>query len=352
MSCDRELRAAGPDTAELAAALGAKSRRTLALLGLLSLLVASLLASFAWGPTGFDLAGLFRSLGGEDSLASAMVWRLRAPRLAMGALAGLGLGVAGAVSQAVLRNPLASPFTLGISSGAAFGAALAICWSPFAHAGLVSGLAILFSLLTAGVALGVSSLRQGGNETLVLSGVAVMFLFSAMTSYLQYMAPMADLQRIVFWSFGSLSRAGWAEIGAASLMILTPLPWIYWKAWDFNLLLCGDETAESLGVNVGRLKRSSIALMAVLSAGSICFCGVVGFVGLVAPHMARLLVGGDHRRLLPAAACIGASLLVLADLLGRSLYAPQVIPVGIMTAFLGVPFFFWLLFRRSRRCGL
>jgi iron complex transport system permease protein len=221
-----------------------------------------------------------------------------------------------------------------------------------AHAVQVSGLAILFSLLTAGVALGVSSLRQGGNETLVLSGVAVMFLFSALTSYLQYMAPMADLQRIVFWSFGSLSRAGWTEIGAAALMILTPLPWIYWKAWDFNLLLCGDETAESLGVNVGRLKRTSIALMAVLSAGSICFCGVVGFIGLVAPHMARLLVGGDHRRLLPASACIGAALLALADLLGRAINAPQVIPIGIMTAFLGVPFFFWLLFNRSRRSGL
>lgn len=304
--------------------------------------------SLFWGPNGFDAARVLASFSGKDATASAMIWSMRIPRLVMGALAGLGLALAGCVTQAVLRNPLASPFTLGISSGAAFGAALSmILWPLTAVA--VPVMAIAFSLLTSLISLGVTRLRNASTETLVLAGVAVMFLFSALTSYIQYTAPQMELQRIVFWTFGSLAKAGWRDIAAAAAMILIPVPWIVLRSWDFNLILCGDETARSLGVSVARLKVLGILAMSVMSAGAICFCGVIGFIGLVAPHMARLAVGGDHRILLPAAGALGIALVVLADLIGRILYAPLVIPVGIMTSFVGVPFFFWLIVKDSRR---
>ena len=323
-------------------------RQRVWLMVFLCLAACGMVLSLFWGPGGFDAARVLASLSGDDPTAQAMIWSMRVPRLAMGALAGLGLALSGCVAQAVLRNPLASPFTLGISSGAAFGAALAmILWPLSAVAVPVS--AICFSLLTSLTALGVTRLRNASTETLVLAGVAVMFLFSAMTSYIQYTAPQMELQRIVFWTFGSLAKAGWGDLLVAAVMVLAPVAWIVPRSWDLNLILCGDETAQSLGVNVAGLKVMGILAMSVMSAGAICFCGVIGFIGLVAPHMARLAVGGDHRVLLPAAAALGVALVILADLAGRMLYAPLVIPVGIMTAFVGVPFFFWLIVRDSRR---
>jgi len=324
-------------------------RGRFALAGLLVLALAGLLLSLCWGPSGFDPKGVFQGLAGNGTTASAMIRAMRLPRLAMGVLAGLGLGLAGCVAQAVLKNPLASPFTLGISSGGGFGAALAMILWPAAHPATVPGLAIFFSLLTAAFALGMTRLRGAATETLVLAGVAVMFLFSAMTSFIQYMAPQMDLSRIVFWSFGSLAKAGWGEIAVAACLILPAVPWLLLRAPDFDCIMCGDETAASLGVNTVRLRRASIAAMSVITAGAICFCGVIGFIGLIAPHMARLAVGGRHRLLLPASGLLGVVLIILADLAGRAIFAPLVLPVGIMTAFCGVPFFFWLLVRRCRR---
>lgn len=323
-------------------------RRWWWLAGLGLLAGAGVLTSLGWGPSGLDFGQLFSGVLGREATATAMIRAMRLPRLAMGLLAGLGLGLAGCLAQAVLRNPLASPFTLGISSGGAFGAAAAMLLWP-AKAVAVPGLAIVFSLLTASVSLGVSRIRGAATETLILAGVAIMFLFSALTSFIQYMAPQMDLHRIVFWSFGSLARAGWPEIGAAAVLILPAVPWLLRRAPDLDLLVCGDETAESLGVDTARLRRTSIAVMSAITAGAICFCGVIGFIGLVAPHMARLAVGGQHRLLLPASGLLGMALVILADLAGRAVFAPLVIPVGIMTAFLGVPFFFWLLVRRCRR---
>jgi iron complex transport system permease protein len=314
----------------------------------LCLALCGMTLSLFWGPNGFDFARVLASFSGENATAQAMIWSMRVPRLVMGALAGLGLALSGCMAQAVLRNPLASPFTLGISSGAAFGAALSMILWPLAAAA-VPAMAIFFSLITSLTSLGITRLRNASTETLVLAGVAVMFLFSALTSYIQYTAPQMELQRIVFWTFGSLAKASWRDIAIAAAMILTPVPWVVLRSWDFNLILCGDETAQSLGVSVARLKVLGILAMSVMSAGAICFCGVIGFIGLVAPHMARLAVGGDHRILLPAAGALGIALVILADLIGRIVYAPLVIPVGIMTSFVGVPFFFWLIIKDSRR---
>jgi iron complex transport system permease protein len=343
------LSAVAPEPGDVLRAQGRRAaRQRMWLIFFLGLAMGGVALSLFWGPDGFDGPRVLASFHGDNAVASAMIWSMRLPRLAIGALAGMGLALSGCVAQAVLRNPLASPFTLGISSGGAFGAALAMILWPWS-APAIPAMAIIFSLLTSLTALGVTRLRNATTETLVLAGVAVMFLFSALTSYIQYTAPQMELQRIVFWTFGSLAKAGWGDIAVAAAMILIPAPWVVLRSWDLNLILCGDETAQSLGVSVSRLKVLGIVAMSVMSAGAICFCGVIGFIGLVAPHMARLAVGNDHRILLPASAALGVALVILADLAGRILYAPLVIPVGIMTSFVGVPFFFWLIIRDSRR---
>lgn len=271
---------------------------------------------------------------------------LRLPRVAMGLLVGTGLAISGALSQAILRNPLASPFTLGISSGAAFGAALGI----FAGVASIWGLALsafVFAALTTGGVLLLARYKGGRPETLVLGGVAIMFLFASSTSLLQYMATEQQLQSIVFWGFGNLGRAGWPEVLVAGILILAPAPAAMRLAWDLDVLAAGEETASSLGTDVRKLRLAGVLLISVMSAGSICFTGLIGFVGLVAPHMTRLFLGADHRYLIPGSAFLGATLLTFSDALSRTLWSPQVVPIGILTSFLGVPFFFWLLLRRG-----
>lgn len=318
-------------------------RRTARIAVLAALLAASVLVSLA---VGSSFAGVFDTL--RAGLDGVIFWELRVPRVLMGLLVGSGLAVGGAVTQAVLRNPLASPFTLGVASGAGFGAALGIVLAGAIAKWAVAGGAFACALLTALFILGVARMKSSTPETLVLAGVAIMFLFSAGTSLLQFLGTEQQIQAIVFWSFGNLSRASWTDIVIAAGMILPALPLLFLRAWDLNLLLAGDEMAASLGVNVDRLRLTALLLAALMTAGAICFTGVIGFIGLVGPHLARMLVGGDHRFLLPASALSGALLVLVSDCLGRTLFAPHMIPIGIVTAFLGVPFFFALLIRRKR----
>jgi iron complex transport system permease protein len=175
-----------------------------------------------------------------------------------------------------------------------------------------------------------------------------MFLFSALTSFLQYVSSLEELHEIVFWFFGSLSKAGWSQIGISAAMILPPFVLLMSWAWDLNILMAGDESALALGMNVHRIRTAGIAIIALMTAGSICFTGSIGFIGLVAPHGARLMLGSDHRYLLPASGLVGATLLLFADIISRTIWQPQVIPIGIVTSFLGVPFFMFLLMRRHK----
>lgn len=320
----------------------ARRKRQNLLLGLLGLLALSMLLLGASVGN-----GMVRLPLGLSEHELALFARLRLPRVLMGALVGAGLAMSGTLSQAVLRNPLASPFTLGISSGAAFGAALAILLGGMSQWGM-AGSAFIFAALTAFAALGFARLRDGRPETLILGGVAIMFLFSAATSLLQYVATEYQVQAIVFWGFGNLGRVGWSELGVAAAMILLPVPFILRLSWELNALLAGEETASSLGVNVRRLRIGGIMAASLMAAGAICFTGVIGFIGLVAPHIARLALGAEHRFLLPGAALFGAALVALSDVLARNICPPQIIPIGILTSFLGVPFFFWLLMRNAR----
>lgn len=317
-------------------------------IGLVSLL-AAMVTGLAIGASGIGLGEAVSALFGNPGRNHSIIWELRLPRVVMGALAGFGLGLAGAVFQAILRNPLASPFTLGIGSSAGFGAVCALLFFDGAvHPWHTAMGAFVCSLLSAVFILGIARMRHASSETMILSGIAQMFLFSALTSLFQYIGTMEQVYDIVFWFFGSLSKAGWPEIGFSAAMVLLPLPLLLWRAWDFNLLALGDESALALGVRVDRLRMWGVAAASLVTAGGICFIGVIGFVGLVAPHITRMLVGNDHQFLLPASGLAGALLVVAADALGRTIWAPQVIPIGIVTSFIGVPFFFYLLMKRSR----
>ncbi len=312
------------------------------------LLVTIAAIDLSLGASGLGLREIVRSLFVDTGRAHSIIWMLRLPRIVLAALVGFGLGVAGAVFQAILRNPLASPFTLGIGSGAGFGAVVVILFFGGFQTWLTAGGAFLFALLSALLILGIARIKNASAETMILTGIAQMFLFSSLTSLFQYLGTMEQVGEIVFWFFGSLSKAGWREIGLAAVMILGPLPFLAARAWDFNLLTAGDDSAMSLGIDVERLRLSALVAASLMTAGCLCFTGVIGFVGLVAPHITRMSIGGDHRFLLPASGLTGAVVVLAADMAGRTMWAPQVLPIGIMTSLIGVPFIFFLLMRKSK----
>ncbi|WP_456385539.1 FecCD family ABC transporter permease [Desulfolithobacter sp.] len=314
-----------------------------------ALLAVAIIAGLSTGASGLSPAETMRALFRETGRTHSIIWMLRLPRVLMAALVGFGLGIAGTVFQAILRNPLASPFTLGVGSAAGFGAVTVIL---FLGGGFqiyrVAGSAFAAAMVSGFLILAVARMKRASAETMILTGIAQMFLFSSLTSLFQYMGTMEQVHEVVFWFFGSLSKAGWHEIGMATVLILAPLPLLLRRGWDFNLLAGGDESAMALGVDVERLRMWGVIAGSLMTAGSICFTGVIGFVGLVAPHITRMVIGSDHRFLLPAAGLVGAVVVVAADTLGRTLWTPRVIPIGIMTSFIGVPFFFYLLLRRTR----
>jgi iron complex transport system permease protein len=279
-----------------------------------------------------------------------VVWQLRLPRIFLGIIAGIGLGLAGAVMQAILRNPLASPYTLGISSGAGFGASLAI----LAGAGIVGGKyliignAFVFALLVSFIILALSSRKGATPETMILAGIAMMYLFGAMTTILQYFGEAEAVKEAVFWMVGDLNRASWPVVTIILGVLACCAPLLMLKSWDLNVMGAGDETAKSLGVNVKRIRVITMVVSTLLVATIVCFTGTIGFIGLVAPHMTRLAIGGDNKYVLPVSGLLGAVILISADLVARRIIAPVILPVGAVTAFMGAPLFLYLIMRRRR----
>lgn len=291
------------------------------------------------------------------SVQIEVVQKLRAPRSLLAAIGGASLALAGAALQGITRNPLVSPFTLGISSAAAFGASLAILagWGELAGFGPYWTITVAFTsaMACAVLVLGLSAMRGVSAIMLVLGGVGLNYLFSALTTTAQFIATEQQLSAIVQWSFGSLNGAAWIEVVIVGGIFLVVAPILFHHAWALNAFAAGgDELAASLGFSVARTRAIVTIGSVLLTAGIVSFAGVIGFVGLVAPHIARLLIGGDHRIFLPFAAITGAALVVTADLLGRLVFAPVIIPVGIVIAFLGVPLFLHLLLSRRREMML
>lgn len=281
---------------------------------------------------------------------SAIVWDNRLRRILMGVAAGVGLAFAGAAMQGILRNPLASPYTLGIASAAGFGAALGILLDVGIAGGryLVVVNAFIFALIASAIIIGIARHRGARPETMILAGIAIGYFFSAMTALLQYFGEAEAVKEVIFWMLGELDRASWNELTISAIVLLCCIPLLMWRSWDLNVMGAGDETAKSLGVNVERTRMVTMILASLVTASVVCFTGTIMFIGLVAPHITRMVIGGDNRYLLPASGLVGAVLLVGADVVSRSIIPPVILPVGVMTSFIGVPFFFYLIIRKRR----
>ncbi|RZN43467.1 MAG: iron ABC transporter permease [Methanophagales archaeon ANME-1-THS] len=285
-----------------------------------------------------------------ETTSEIVIWNLRLPRIILGILAGIGLAISGTEMQGILRNPLASPFTLGIASGAGFGAALAIILGAgfILNRYLIIGNAFFFALIPAFVIIGLAHYRSATPETMVLAGIAMVYIFSAATTLLQYFAEPEAVKETVFWMVGSLGRASWENLIPVSIVLICCLIPLMWTVWDLNALTAGDEVAKSLGLNVERTRIMVMLLATLLTAGIISFTGTIGFIGLVSPHICRMIIGGDHRFLIPASGLCGAVLLLSADTLARLIIAPVILPVGVLTAFMGGPLFLYLILRRRK----
>lgn len=297
-------------------------------------------------------------LGSGSDLYERIIWNIRIPQILTAVVAGTGLAVAGVAMQSVLRNPLASPYTLGLSNAAAFGAAVGILIFGFGTTGnnianavilenpyLVTAMAFLFSMLTSGIILLIAKIKSATPEVMVLAGVAINSLAAAGLMAIQYFVDDTQLASIVFWQFGDVSRADWTELAIITLVVVVCSIYFIWKRWDFNAMDAGDETAKSLGVNISQTRLIGMVAASLISAVVVSFLGVIGFVGLVCPHMMRRLIGDDQRYLIFGTAVCGALLLLVSDTVARTMIAPHILPVAVITSFLGAPVFLYLIIR-------
>jgi len=314
--------------------------------------------SISLGPLKFSVLDVYATILDKffpnffdvPELAPIVVWNIRITRVIIGVLAGVGLAIAGAEMQGTLRNPLASPFTLGISAGAGLGAALAI----IAGVGFIGGgfllvaNAFLFALIPSFVIVGLARFKRATPETMILAGIAMTYIFSAVSSLLHYFSESEALKDVIVWLMGSLGRATWGNLFIISLVLVVCIPLLMWKSWDLNVMGAGDETAKSLGINVERTRIFVMMVASLLTATIVCFTGIIGFIGLVAPHITRICIGGDNRFVIPASGAFGAAFLVGADIIAREVVAPVIIPVGIITSCVGGPLFLYLIIKRKR----
>ncbi|MGW0604374.1 FecCD family ABC transporter permease [Streptomyces sp. NPDC002640] len=325
--------------------------------GGLALLALSVAVAITIGPASVGVGDVWsvvasRLGGGASDLTAireGIVWDLRLPRTLLAAVCGAGLAVCGAVMQSLLRNPLADPFVLGVSSGASTGAVLVIVVGAGGGVLSLSGGAFLGAVGSFALVLLLSHTLGGTTDRVVLSGVAAMQLFSALTSFVVTTAADAETTRgVLFWLLGSLSGAGWTEVGLCAAVLALALVVCLGHARSLDAFAFGQDAAATLGVPVARTRLVLLSVTALLTAALVSSAGAIGFVGLVLPHAARALVGPGHARLLPVTALAGAVFLVWADTLARTVLDPQEVPVGVVTSLVGVPAFVLVLYRTRR----
>ncbi|MEM9631509.1 MAG: iron ABC transporter permease [Pseudomonadota bacterium] len=319
------------------------------------LLALSFFFDVATGPGNYPLSTVFEVFADPMSHGvrlKVIVWDYRLPVAVTAVLVGALLAVAGAQMQTILNNPLAEPFTLGVSAAASFGASLAIVLGisiiPAVGHLLVTANAFVFALATCGFILFATRLKGVGSETMILFGIAVFFTFSALLALMQYMASEDQIARIVFWMMGSLSRASWEKIGLGTVLLCIAIPFSLYRTWPMTALRMGEATAESMGVDVARLRVEMLICVSLLAATAVSFVGTVGFVGLVGPHIARLLVGEDQRYFVPLSALVGALVLSLTSLISKSITPGVIYPIGIITSLIGVPVFVSIILSTRR----
>ncbi|MCY9783468.1 iron chelate uptake ABC transporter family permease subunit [Nocardiopsis sp. EMB25] len=334
------------------------ARLALLVCGGLAALTASVAVAVTIGPADITTVDVWRSvsahLGVGDTalnpLRDGIVWNLRMPRTLLAAVCGAGLALCGAVMQSLLRNPLADPFVLGVSSGASTGAVAVIVLGWGAGVLSLSAGAFVGALLSFGMVILLSHSLGATMDRVVLSGVAAMQLFSALTSFVVLTSADAETTRgVLFWLLGSLSGAGWADVALCSLVLVGVLVVCLAHTTTLDAFAFGEEAAANLGVRVGRARLVLLCATALLTAALVSAAGAIGFVGLVLPHAARALTGSGHARLLPVTALTGAVFLVWVDTVARTALDPQEIPVGVVTSLIGVPAFVAVLYRSRRQ---
>ncbi len=331
-----------------------KSISFLMILGVL--LVIAVLLSLRAGSYNTPISELVKGIAGKaaDKKINIVVRNNRLPRICTALIAGAGLGIAGCVMQAVLRNPLASPSTLGVSQGASFGAAFAIIVLDLGAKGGLAGASIplcafVGSMGVAVVILFLSRFRQISSQGIVLAGTAISAMFTGATTLMQYFASEVELTSLVFWTFGSLGNTGWDDVGKMLAVLTLVCLYYFFHRWDYNALLSGEETASSLGVNVRSLTLTNMVLCCLISSVVVSNIGLINFIGLIAPHIVRRVVGNNHVYLLPGSVMMGALILLLGDLFARVVISPVILPIGAITSFLGGPMFLYLLFKGGNK---
>jgi len=323
-----------------------------------AVLIAIILIALSIGSANLSISEVLDQILNQNGIA----WSIRFPRVLVAVVAGAMLAVAGTVMQCILKNPLSEPYTLGISQAAAFGAAFAIVllgagamFSNTKDAVVINNQYVVticafgFSLISTGVILVLTRLTRVAPEAIVLSGVVMGSVFAAARTAIQYFANEIQLASIVYWTFGNLSRITWDNLVLIGVVSLPVLIYFIYNRWNYNAIDAGIDTASSLGVNVSRHIFVGMVLSSLVAALIVSLMGVIGFVGLLAPHMVRRVVGSDHRFVIPASALMGALILLVSDTLARTIISPLVLPVGVITSFMGGPLFLAILIRGYRK---
>ncbi|WP_417692911.1 FecCD family ABC transporter permease [Roseibium sp.] len=334
------------------------ARRTMVLICLFALMCLAFLMDITAGPANLGLLDVLKGIFSPSSLDQrnyVIIWSVRLPDALIALAVGGALSLAGVETQTTLNNPLASPFTLGISAAATLGAAFFIVVAPnvggFSQTLMLPAFAFSFAMMAAMAILTLSTLHGGSSTTIVLYGIALVFLCEALTAALQYVASAEVIQQIVFWNMGNLTRAGWTEVAVVSAVFALVLPLSLRDVWILTALRGGEDQARSSGLSVNRIRLVVMIRVAILSAAAVCFVGTIGFIGLVGPHIARMLLGEDHRFLVPGACLTGAALLSLASCLSKVLVPGAIVPVYIITAIIGVPVFLVLISWRRKEAS-
>ncbi len=340
-----------------------KKKRFIFLIAITTIVVA--LLSVGLGPTNISLQDIFKTLFGiGESEYETVIWNIRIPRTVAAILVGASLGLSGVVMQCVLNNPLASASTLGVSQAAAFGAAVGIIVfgggmvttgtsnlileidTPY----IVTISAFVFSLISTGIIIAISKMtRSIGTTGLVLAGVAISSLFAGGSALLQYFADDSKISTLVFWTFGNLGNVTWFELGIIGVVLLVTLVFFVANSWNYNAMTSGDVVAKSLGVDTKKTVLLGMVFSSLIAAIAVSFVGIIGFIGIVAPHIVKRFIGEDYRYIIIATAIMGALVLLIADTFGRMVISPVVLPVGAVTSFFGAPIFLWVLLRKGRR---
>ena len=330
-------------------------------LAMLIFLIVVMVYAFTTGGSHLTLSDFFSIFQpGNHEMSTQIFFNIRLPRIIGAIITGVALAISGVVMQIILRNPLASPYTMGISSSAAFGAALAIIlFGGYNSVGKVGSVfyfdnpytIAIFSFITSLLALFfilmISKWRSTNSEIIILAGIIISSFFGAGIAALQYIANKVQLATIVFWSFGDLGRSNWTRLLIICVVCIPIFIYFYVNRWNYKALRSGDEYAYSLGVNAARLRHTTLICCTLCTSIVVSFFGVIAFVGLVVPHIVRAAIGNNEEHLIPCTAICGGVFLLLCDTLGRTLFSPTVIPVRIITSFVGVPIFLFLLFKNK-----